>query len=39
MDFLKGILFSFCGLNSEVQIFVCFLSVRVCKKLLSLSFK
>lgn len=39
MDFLKVILFSFCGLNSEVQIFVCFLFIIACKKLLFLSFK
>lgn len=36
MNFLKGINFSFCGLNSEVHIFVCFLSITVCKKLLCL---
>ena len=38
MDFLKGILFSFCGLNSEVQIFVCF-PLRYCMQEINLSFK
>lgn len=33
MNFLKGIHFSFCGFSSGVHIFVCFLSITICKKL------